>query len=79
MTIKPKEGEFYRHKSDVGYVTFICNLYLTLCVKETEDKDTMNGLRQVKVLVNRDDWDDMILLNKSDFAEEFPHQFNKDK
>ena len=43
MTIKPKEGEFYRHKSDVGYVTFICNLYLTLCVKETEAKESMNG------------------------------------
>ena len=72
MTIKPKEGEFYRHKSDVGYVTLFVTYIFTLCVKETEDKDTMNGLRQ-QVLVNRDDWEDMILLNKSDFAEEFPH------
>jgi|TARA_B100000085_G_scaffold270485_1_gene282926 hypothetical protein len=79
MNTKPIEGEFYKHKTDVGYVTFICSDYLTLCVKETEDKDTMNGLRQVKVIVNRDDWKNMNLLNKSDFAEVFPHQFNKDK
>ena len=61
MTIKPKEGGT-GHKSDVP-----CHFYLQLIsysLLKKPYKDTMNGLRQVKVLVNRDDWEDMILLNK---------------
>jgi len=44
--------DLYRIGNDIGYISFISKAhYITLVVREWEDKETMNGKRQVKILV----------------------------
>jgi len=55
--------------NEEGYIDFICDQYITVVTHEWEDKDKLNGKRQVKVLVYADDWENMYL--------EDTHFFNK--
>ena len=48
--------QLYRIKNDIGYISFICQSYITLVVREWEDKESMNGLRQVKILIYPTEW-----------------------
>ena len=48
--------QLYRTKNDIGYISFICKSYITLTVREWEDKESMNGLRQVKILIYPTEW-----------------------
>ena len=73
MEHKVKLNHFYRHKSDLGYIAFICKDYCTMVVRESEDKETINGVRQTKVIINRNEWNFMELVNKEEVADVFPH------
>ena len=73
MEQKVKLFHFYRHKSDLGYIAFICKDYCTMVVREEEDKETINGVRQTKVIINRSEWNFMELVNKEEVADVFPH------
>ena len=67
--------QLYRIKNDIGYISFICQSYITLVVREWEDKETMNGKRQVKILVFPHEYKSMELLKVEEYAEQFPHTF----
>ena len=67
--------QLYRIKNDIGYISFICQSYITLVVREWEDKESMNGKRQVKILVFRHEYKSMESLKVEEYAEQFPHTF----
>ena len=67
--------QLYRIKNDIGYISFICQSYITLVVREWEDKESMNGKRQVKILVFPHEYKSMELLKVEEYAEQFPHTF----
>lgn len=48
-----------KHKNDEGFITFICDDYITICVREIEEKEAMYGKRFVNVLVYQCDWDNL--------------------
>ena len=48
-----------KHKNDEGYITYICDDYITICVREIEEKEAMYGKRFVNVLVYQKDWDNL--------------------
>ena len=73
MENKVKLFHFYRHKSDLGYIAFICKDYCTMVVRESEDKETINGVRQTKVIINRSEWNLMQSVKKEVVADLFPH------
>ena len=73
MENKVKLFHFYRHKSDLGYIAFICKDYFTMVVRESEDKETINGVRQTKVIINRSEWNHMESVKKEVVADMFPH------
>ena len=67
--------QLYRIKNDIGYISFICQSYITLVVREWEDKESMNGKRQVKILVFPHEYKIMESLKVEEYAEPFPHTF----
>tara|TARA_Y100000813_G_scaffold192675_1_gene171055 strand:+ start:1054 stop:1287 length:234 start_codon:yes stop_codon:yes gene_type:complete len=67
--------QLYRIKNDIGYISFICQSYITLVVREWEDKESMNGKRQVKILVFPHEYKSMESLKVEEYAEQFPHTF----
>ena len=68
--------DLYRIGNEVGYIAFISKAhYITLVVREWEDKETMNGKRQVKILVFPHEYESMEKLNIEEYAEQFPHTF----
>ena len=67
--------QLYRIKNDIGYISFICQSYITLVVREWEDKESMNGKRQVKILVFPHEYKSMKSLKVEEYAEQFPHTF----
>ena len=71
--------QLYRTKNDIGYISFICKSYITLTVREWEDKESMNGLRQVKILVFPHEYKIMESLKVEEYAEQFPHTFVTEK
>ena len=71
--------QLYRIKNDIGYISFICQSYITLVVREWEDKESMNGKRQVKILVFPHEYKSMELLKVEEYAEQFPHTFVTEK
>ena len=73
MEQKVKLFHFYRHKSDLGYIAFTCKDYCTMVVRESEDKETINGVRQTKVIINRSEWNYMESVKKEVVADLFPH------
>ena len=73
MEQKVKLFHIYRHKSDLGYIAFICKDYCTMVVREEEDKETINGVRQTKVIINRSEWNFMESVKKEEVADVFPH------
>jgi hypothetical protein len=52
MKVRTPDGE-------EGYIDFISDQYITVVTHEWDDPGTMNGKRQVKVLVFQHQWDDM--------------------
>ena len=44
-----------------------------MVVREEEDKETINGVRQTKVIINRSEWNFMESVNKKEVADVFPH------
>ncbi len=48
-----------KHKNDEGFITYICDDYITICVREIEEKEAMYGKRFVNVLVYQKDWDNL--------------------
>ena len=71
--------DLYRIGNEVGYIAFISKAhYITLVVREWEDKETMNGKRQVKILVFPHEYESMELLDRDTYAEQFPHTFVKE-
>ena len=71
--IQPNKGDFYQFQNWVGYVDFTSHNYVTLCISEKEDKETLIGYRQVKLLVFREEWEQLKPVNKKEYAEQFPH------
>ena len=71
--------QLYRIKNDIGYISFICQSYITLVVREWEDKESMNGKRQVKILVFPHEYKSMESLKVEEYAEQFPHTFVTEK
>ena len=67
--------QLYRIKNDIGYISFICQSYVTLVVREWEDKESMNGKRQVKILVFPHEYKNMESLKIEEYAEQFRHTF----
>ena len=67
--------QLYRIKNDIGYISFICQSYITLVVREWVDKESMNGKRQVKILVFPHEYKSMESLKVEEYAEQFPHTF----
>ena len=67
--------QLYRTKNDIGYISFICKSYITLTVREWEDKESMNGKRQVKILFFPHEYKNMESLKIEEYAEQFPHTF----
>ena len=54
MRVKTPDGE-------EGYIDFISDQYITVVTHEWDDPETMNGKRQVKVLVYAHQWEDLYL------------------
>ena len=52
MRVKTPDGE-------EGYIDFISDQYITVVTHEWDDPETINGKRQVKVLVYAHQWDDL--------------------
>ena len=72
----PKLKHYYHYKpNESGYISFVCEQYVVMVVHEKEDKESMNGLRQVKILVYPSEWNNMELLKVEEYAEQFPHTF----
>tara|TARA_Y100000401_G_scaffold56388_1_gene44653 strand:+ start:241 stop:390 length:150 start_codon:yes stop_codon:yes gene_type:complete len=44
-----------------------------MVVREEEDKETINGVRQTKVIINRSEWNLMESVKKEEVADVFPH------
>jgi hypothetical protein len=44
-----------------------------MVVREEEDKETINGVRQTKVIINRSEWNNMKTVKKEEVADVFPH------
>ena len=44
-----------------------------MVVRESEDKETINGVRQTKVIINRSEWNHMESVKKEVVADLFPH------
>tara|TARA_R100001079_G_scaffold243_2_gene152 strand:- start:306 stop:455 length:150 start_codon:yes stop_codon:yes gene_type:complete len=44
-----------------------------MVVREEEDKETINGVRQTKVIINRSEWNFMESVKKEEVADVFPH------
>ena len=44
-----------------------------MVVRESEDKETINGVRQTKVIINRSEWNHMESVKKEVVADMFPH------
>lgn len=55
------EGLHVRYKHYVGFIQFIDNAYLTMCIGEFEHKS-----RQVCILIYRNEWDQVTLLKESE-------------
>ena len=76
----PKLKHYYHYKpNESGYISFVCDQYVVMVVHEKEDKESMNGLRQVKILVYPSEWNNMELLKVEEYAEQFPHTFVTEK
>lgn len=54
-----KVGTRVRFKDDEGYISGVYDEYLTLCVREIEDKGSRYGKRFVNVLIYPSDWEDI--------------------
>lgn len=48
-----------RYGNDEGFISFICNDYVTICVREIPDESFRTGIRQVNVIVYQSDWDNL--------------------
>ena len=72
----PKLKHYYHYKpNESGYISFVCDQYVVMVVHEKEDKESMNGLRQVKILVFPHEYKNMESLKIEEYAEQFPHTF----
>ena len=59
----PKLKHYYHYKpNESGYISFICKNYVTMVVREWEDKESMNGLRQVKILIYPNEWEQLKVI-----------------
>tara|TARA_Y200000002_G_C22540327_1_gene603671 strand:+ start:194 stop:460 length:267 start_codon:yes stop_codon:yes gene_type:complete len=69
MKVTFNRGDYYQSKNDIGYIDFICNEYICLCVREKErNYEQAKGSRlnyiQVKVLVMKHEWQSMTKLEQ---------------
>lgn len=69
MKVTFNKGDYYQSKNDIGYIDFICNDYITLCVREIQrDNEQAKGSRlnyiQVKVLVYKNEYEAMTKLEQ---------------
>jgi hypothetical protein len=55
------EGLDVKYKNHVGTIRFICDSYLTLCIREHDEK-----VRNVCILIYRDEWNQIMLLNEDE-------------
>ncbi len=46
----------YYDGSDHAYINFVCNDYIVVCTHDWPDEGTLHGIKQVNVLVYRNDW-----------------------
>ena len=46
----------YYDGSDHAYINFVCPDYIVVCTHEWPDEGTLHGIKQVNVLVYRNDW-----------------------
>ena len=64
-----KKGDYYQSKNDIGYIDFISNDYVTLCVREIDRdertaKNAVSKIIQVKVLVFPNEWENIKKLDQ---------------
>jgi hypothetical protein len=55
------KGLIVKYNDHVGKIDFISNTYLTLCIKEYEEKR-----RNVCILIYRKDWNKILFLNEDE-------------
>ena len=48
-----------RFRSDEGSISFICNDYITICVRKIPDETYRNKEREVNVICRACDWDEL--------------------
>ena len=69
----PKLKHYYHYKpNESGYISFVCDQYVVMVVHEKEDKESMNGLRQVKILIYPTEWKQLkhgVMARKKYFKE----------
>jgi hypothetical protein len=54
-------GLIVKYQDHVGRINFISNTYLTLCIKEYEERR-----RDVCILIYRKDWNQILFLNEDE-------------
>lgn len=58
MTFSPTENLFVEYKGYVGYIKFVDDVYLTICMKPREGR----MIQDVCMVVYREQWDNIKLL-----------------
>ena len=48
-----------RFRSDEGIISFICNDYITICVRKIPDETYRNKEREVNIICRQCDWDEL--------------------
>ena len=48
-----------RFRSDEGIISFICNDYITICVRKVPDETYRNKEREVNIICRQCDWDEL--------------------
>jgi len=59
-------GDHVKCGDDEGFITFVGDPYFTLCVRQWEDPNSMNGYRQCNVLIYRNDWPKCTITRRDD-------------
>ena len=76
----PKLKHYYHYKpNESGYISFVCDQYVVMVVNEKEDKESMNGLRQVKILIYPTEWKQLKIITNIEEVRSIHASWKNDK
>ena len=52
-------GNYIKFRGETGYISFVCDDYITMCTHETDYPEAMHGKKFCNVLIYNGDWLDI--------------------